>query len=420
MIQGILTYQFILNQQEDGSISPEFKPIQLIFKEFEDKKYTRENYSDLIVQNDIFAIFYQHTTGIYGDTGGYSNFYTGRLKETPYQVMSYFKQEADGSQFLTISIFELDDEIEIFEEQIKNMAKRLDVVYETLTRAKHTKQISLLTKVNTRIENELKFTIFQVERLSELDKLQKAALIFHSEERLKILEILREKPVSKREMKNILEKIKANPNVDILIEPFLELNLIRRDWIKGEKDKKTMRIEQQGEYLFLTKDIILARIPSEEIAKRLKENRKDLYPKYNQKVIEYFSKYNPNTQSLEEIKKIASLLLNPDIYDFIALMRNNYYPLDKIPKILSDWADTEMILDELTSMNILTEIEDNENKKWLLLLTDITPIIIFPEYLLPKIREAYFSKDLEKKITYEIAKKAYDLLEVTFPESVEF
>ncbi|MHA1292146.1 MAG: hypothetical protein ACTSQJ_05700 [Promethearchaeota archaeon] len=117
---------------------------------------------------------------------------------------------------------------------------------------------------------------------------------------------------------------------------------------------------------------------------------------------------------------MASLLLNSDIYDFIALMRNNYYPLDKIPKILSDWADTEMILDELTSMNILTEIEDNENKKWLLLLTDITPIIIFPEYLLPKIREAYFSKDLEKKITYEIAKKAYDLLEVTFPESVEF
>jgi hypothetical protein len=417
MIQAILTYQFVLNPKETGEIEPEFSPIQLVFK---NDQFNRENYSDLIIQNDIFAIFYQHTTGVVGETGAYGNFYTGRLKESPYQVISYFRQEADRSQFLTISVFELDDEIEIFDELIKALARKMDVTYETLIRAKSSKQLSLIEKVHNRLAEDIKFTLFQVERFSNLDKLQKAALIFNSEERLKILTTLREYPISKREMKNLLEKIKPNPNVDILLEPFLELNLIRRDWIKGERDKRTGKIENQGEYLFLTKDIILARVPNETLLNKLKETESkgkvNKYVNYRKLIVDFFSVYDPMTETVEEKKKMASILLNPDIFDFFQLMRSNFYPLDKIPKILSNWADVDMILDELRNLNIITEVKDEENRSWVMLLTDLKPLIIFPEYLLPKIKTAYDTN----YITQEIAKKAFDLLEVSFPESVEF
>lgn len=418
MIQGILAYQFILNQKETGEIEPEFKPIQLVFKKREEKQYSKDNYSELIVQNDIFAIFYQHTTGVYTTAGGYSNFYSGRLKETSYHVISYFKQEAEGSQFLTISLFELDDEIEIYEEIIKSMAKKLDLMFETLIRAKNTRQLTLITNVNSQILDELKLAIFQVERLSRLDKLQKAALIFNSNERLVILKTLKEVPISKREMKKKLEAIKANPNVDILIEPFLELNLIRRDWIKGERDKRTGRITNQGEYLFLTKDIILSRVPNVTILNRLKEKegKTKLYSNYYNKVIEFFSNYDPLQINEKDQIKLAATLLNPDIYDFINLLRTNYYPLDKIPKILSQWADSEEIIETLRDLDVVTEVKDDKDRSWLVLLTDIKPLIIFPEYILPKIREAFTTNF----ITKEIAKKAYDLLEVTYPEKVEF
>ncbi|MCK4380378.1 MAG: hypothetical protein KAW51_04505, partial [Candidatus Lokiarchaeota archaeon] len=268
MIQSILTFQFKINQKESGEIEPEFEPIQLIFRE---EKFDEDEFSGLIAENDIFAIFYQHTTGLSGVKYSYSNFYEGRLKDTPYQVISYFKQVADGTQYLAISIFELDDEIEIFEDLIKHMGSRLDTIIDKLTRARNSKQLSLIENINIRLKNEIKFTIFQVDRLSNLDKLQKAALIYNSEERLKILEILREYPISKKEMKNILEKMTATINVDILLHPFLELNLIRRDWIKGEKDKKTGEIIHQGEYLFLVKDIMLARIPNENLLNHFKE-----------------------------------------------------------------------------------------------------------------------------------------------------
>ena len=417
MIQGILTFQFKINQKETGEIEPEFEPIQL---EFRDETYNEDNYSKLIAENDIFATFYQHTTGLFGVKYSYSNFYTGRLKETPYQVISYFKQSADGSQFLAISIFELDDEIEIFEDLIKEMGNRLDKIFDKLTRAKSSKQLSLISNINIRLKNEVKFTIFQVDRLSNLDKLQKVSLIYNSIERVKILEILRDRPISKRELKDILEQFKSTPNVDILLRPFLELNLIRRDWIKGEKDKKTGEIKHQGEYLFLVKDILMARIPNENLLNHFKETKNELLPEYKQKVIDFFSNYDPYTQPIEDVKKLASIMLNPDIYDFFVLMRHNHYPLDKIPKIFSEFAVTEILLDDLKDLNIITEIKDDKKRSWILLLTDIKPLIIFPEYLLPKIREAFKNQDTDGAITYEIAKKALTLLEITYPEKVTF
>ena len=418
MIQSILSLQFVLNQTPDGGISPEFRPIQVIFKEGEDR-FSKDNYSELIAENDIFATFYQHTTGLYGTSGAVSNFITGRLKETPFQVYSYYRQETGGAQFLTMSLFEIDDEIELYEDIINDLSSRLDVIYQNLLRAQDSKQISMISNINIRLANELKFALFQIERLSRLDKLQKVAIIYNSPERLKMLDILREKPISKDELKGIIEKLKPTINIDILLRPFIELNLVKRDWSKGEKDKKTGVIKNQGEFLFLVKDVVLARVPSEYLINHLKESKNEIFELYKEKVIEFFSKYDPVTEPIENTRKLASILLNPDIFDFFGLMRSNYYPLDKIPKIFSDFAVTEILLENLKKLNVITEVIDAEEKKWIILLTDVEPLIIFPEYTLPLIRRSH-KLDKTGQISYEIAKKAYDLLEISYPEKITF
>ena len=108
------------------------------------------------------------------------------------------------------------------------------------------------------------------------------------------------------------------------------------------------------------------------------------------------------------------------MYDLFAMLRSKYYPRDKIPNIFSEFADIELILDDLIQLNIITDIKDQKERPWLLLLTDIQPIIFFPEYLLERIKDAYHSQNSEKKIPYEVAKKALDLLEVAYPEQIEF
>ncbi|MFW9948977.1 MAG: hypothetical protein ACFFKA_02480 [Candidatus Thorarchaeota archaeon] len=154
--------------------------------------------------------------------------------------------------------------------------------------------------------------------------------------------------------------------------------------------------------------------------KYLKDTKHELYQKYEDQVIEFFANYNPLAQSVENKKKLASLLLNPDIYDIFAMLRNKFYPKDKLPNIFSEFANIEIMLDDLIKQNVITVIKDQQGRNWLFLLTDIAPIIFFPEYLLTNIKEAYHNKDAEKKIPFEVAKMALSLLEVAYPEKVEF
>jgi len=409
MIQAILSYQFILKKEETGVFKPQFKPVCLIFN---NKDFSRSDYSELIDEMDLFAIFYQHTTGITETIGDANRFYVGRLKQTSYQVISIFLQDSAENQFMTMSIFELDDEIGVFEEQVKKMAIKLGELYEDFTKKKG---FNL-----DKIESEFKFTIFQIDRLTELDKLQKVALIYQNDERLKILEILRERPISKRDLKEILEKMKPNPNIDLLLQPFLQLNLIRRDWIKGETGKKKVDMKFQGEYLFLVKDLIFARFPSKDSIHRIKTGKHEIYKEYKKQINQYFANYNVNNQSSEDLKELSSALLNPDCFDFYSLMTNNYYPLDKLPKIFSEFVDSKSIIEIMLKLNLITTIKDKKGKSWVTLLTEIKPLVSFPEYLLVKVRDLYRSKSKDENITYEIAKKALDLLEVTYPEKVKF
>ena len=300
------------------------------------------------------------------------------------------------------------------------MAENLEELFVQHIRFTSARQLSKIQKINEEIEKEIKFAIFQVDRLSNLDKLQKVALIFQSEERMRILEILREKPISKRDLKDELEKLNPNPNLDLLLDPFLELTLIRRDWIKGTRDKKTGRMTEKGEYLFLIKDITLARLPCEYMINHLQEKDEAFYELYQKKVRDYFTEYDITDQSAEDLKELASVLLNPDTYDFFVLLRENYYPLKKIPKIFSEFVDSEFIIDRLDYLNVITKIKDKKGEIWICLLTDIEPLITFPEFIIPKIQSLFDSKDPKEGISQPVARKALQLLEATFSEEVEF
>lgn len=416
MINAIICFKFVLAEDEEKVI-PRFDEV---IKLIHDKKLKEAHISELITVDDLFGLFYQHTTGLFSDQENFSNFHTGRLKSTSFRISSHYHQVNEDNQFITISFFDLNDEIEIFEDFVKNMNRNLEKLFRDYIKFTALKRIDDLLKVKENIESEMKLAIFQIERLANLDKIQKAALIFQSDERLKILEILRERPVSRRELIDEMEKISTNPNLDLLLEPFLELNLIRRDWMKGSREKRTGIMRDQGEFLFLVKDITFARLPSEEIIKTLQKNNQDLYQKYKEKVKEFFIKYKITNQTEDDLKDIASVLLNPDTYDFFRLLRKNYYPLKKLPKIFSDFVDSKFLMDRMEYLKISCVLKDKPGEEWVVLLTDIKPIIAFPEFLLPKLRSAVKTTDKEKKISIETAKKALQLLEVTYPEEIEF
>ena len=78
------------------------------------------------------------------------------------------------------------------------------------------------------------------------------------------------------------------------------------------------------------------------------------------------------------------------------------------------------MLKTLKEMDITTEIKDENDRTWVFLLTDIKPLIIFPLYQLTKIKDVLKSKGEESQVNFEVARKALSLLELTYPETVEF
>jgi hypothetical protein len=283
-----------------------------------------------------------------------------------------------------------------------------------------------VNKIEDKLRKEIKFAIFQMEKLSNLSKLQKVGLIFSSPERIKTLELLREGPISRKVLTNELEKIKDNPNLDLIISPFLELNLVRRDWARGTHDQKQGFIIGEGEYLFLVKDIALIRKIPTQVMEQMKKNE-HIGAEFEKIVTQFYGTYDPFDNLLEESKTLGKFLLDPDVFDLLSLLRTQVYPLAKMPKIMSDFANFDSIIAKLLEDHILVSIKDAEGREWVCMLSDITPLVVFPEYILGKIKtrveikpELQNEESMEKYLTQEVARKGLDLLEATYSEKLEF
>jgi len=163
LIHGILSFQFILNQHKSGEIEPQFRPLKLIFTE---NKYNEKNFTQLIHENDIFLIYYQHTTGVDNFSEGYSDFYIGRLKNNSYQVKSYFRKESNGQHFITFLVFDINDDIDRFENEINVMARRLDEIFISIDEINKKKKNSLNSEIDENLTQILTSTLSQINRIN--------------------------------------------------------------------------------------------------------------------------------------------------------------------------------------------------------------------------------------------------------------
>jgi len=420
MVITITIFQFELNQDETGDIEPEFKNLVSEMPET-DKKI---NLNDLITENDKYRLFYNHTTGLDFKRRErmIKNFILGRLKETPYKVLSYYHHEVDETQYLILALFALDEEIELYEGVFYLMCEKLGKIFNKLAKSSKTAQI--LREIETEMLNQVKFALFQIERLTNLTKIQKIALIFSSYERRLTLKLLKEGPISRVKLRSLINRVKKNPNMDIILNPFLEMNLIRRDWARGIHSKDTGKVHGEGEYIFLLKDISLIRVPPRELIAEMKKHEISKY--YFDEINEFYSTYDPFHDLYKESEKLAKIILDPDIFDLLALLNTKAYPVKKLPNVLSNFAQLDDVLKTLQEVGIVKLISDLEGRKWICVIAEISFLSTFPEFLLPKIKDrsslrwgAIDETYLVSPITKEIAQIALELLESTYYEKIE-
>ncbi|MHA1720393.1 MAG: hypothetical protein ACTSWX_05705 [Promethearchaeota archaeon] len=421
MVITITIYQFELNQDETGDIEPEFRNL---ISEMPETGKEKPNLNDLISENDKYRLFYNHTTGLDFKKRErmIKNFILGRLKESPYKVLSYYHHEVDETQYLILALFALDEDVELYEGVFYMMCEKLSKIFNDL--AKSSKSAQILRETESKMLNQVKFALFQIERLSNLTKIQKIALIFSNYERIMTLKLLKEGPISRIKLRSLIDRVKKNPNMDIILKPFLEMNIVRRDWARGVHSKDTGRVHGEGEYLFLLKDISLIRVPPKELIVEMKKH--EISKQYFDELYDYYSKYDPFNDLYAESEKLAKIILDPDIFDLLALLNTKAYPVKKLPNVLSNFAQLDDVLKTLLDVGIVKLIKDKEGRNWICVMAEISFLSTFPEYLLPKIKDrsslrwgAIDENSLVSPITKEIAQIALELLESTYYEKIE-
>ncbi|MFW9823756.1 MAG: hypothetical protein ACFFE4_12510 [Candidatus Thorarchaeota archaeon] len=343
--------------------------------------------------DDMMRIFYAHITGA-GEAGNV----LVRLEKSRSNVSSYFTGMESETPFMINLMLDLGEEPEMFGETV------IHEINESI--------LNILLQMGTNVSqnydlvNQLKFymksALFLLERLKNLTKEQRLAQIYVSEKARTILEILQEKPLSRKELKGQLEeKInKVISNIEITLDPFVKTGLIKQDWVEGDSDIS----------LFLLTDFTFFRTP---VAKLIEDARKNLptptlATKYIEAVTKFFTEYQP---TFEDNFKIAQSLMNPDKYDYITLFRERAYPINKIPR--GPGESTEDIggfLKDMLDDKIIIILKDEKNVDWILLFTDIVADTFYPEYMIEKIRK----DSMEGKLKRNVAIKHLEFLEETY------
>lgn len=127
---------------------------------------------------------------------------------------------------------------------------------------------------------------------------------------------------------------------------------------------------------------------------------------YLEAVREYFGQYEITE---EDSMKISQLMLDPDIYSVLLLLREEPKPMIDISKELDIKASSvNKLIKRLEESDVVFRIK--EGKWWVFLQSDIGFPTFFPEYLLETIRSRY----AEKSISSEMALKHLDLLQENY------
>jgi len=338
----------------------------------------------------MMRIFYAHITGA-GEAGNV----LVRLEKARSNVSSYFTGMESENQYMINFIMELGEDPEIFGEAVLSEINKNILFYLKGINQNPANSLDITSELTDYLKNSLTY----LERLKNLTKEQVMAQIYNSGKGRMILEILQKKPHTKKELHSLLEEKtgKFIPNIDVLLSHFVKTDLVRQDWIEGDSDIT----------LFLLSDFIIIRKPVNKLIDDAKKGipNPHVAKMYQEIVSSYFSNYTPTE---EDNLKIAHHMINPDVFDYVVLFREKSYPINKVPRGPGETFDqVRTFLSTLEADNIIKIIKDESNVEWIFLVTDITALKFYPEYLIENIRKAV-SEDILKK---EPAVKHLELLE---------
>jgi len=190
-------------------------------------------------------------------------------------------------------------------------------------------------------------------------------------------------------------------DIENVIDRFTKMGIIKQASVKG----------LSGEILFMNHDLLLYRVPPADLLRNSSSRGlpSKLTKYYSSKVREYFKAYIPNK---EDNIALINLLLEPDVYETVKLLRTAAVTLDDFEKLKKKGVyDIDSVLKRLDENNLLIVLQKNETNYYCL-KSDYSVVRYFPQFLVNVIRKDSNNKAKSKKVLLEhlkILKETYQL-----------
>jgi len=182
---------------------------------------------------------------------------------------------------------------------------------------------------------------------------------------------------------------------------FIDLDTILLDLIKQEIIKESSVKGMPSELIFLTNDIIMCRIPAEDLLKNPTERGLPEYLKndYISMSRKFFQNYHPNE---EDNLKIINILIDPQIYLTLRLLRTTIAQRNELEKLKKKGAqDIDSILKKLWENQIIQVFQDKQGIEYYALISDFYISKFFPKYLLRVKKASYDNKSKANQVLIE-------------------
>jgi hypothetical protein len=214
---------------------------------------------------------------------------------------------------------------------------------------------------------------------------QKLAMVWVDATKRKVIQRLQEEgAVSKSELAIWLKDIYQSGFVDIesIVASLVKENLVKGGTVKG----------MPSEVIFLTNDFMVARRPpvllfNECASRGLPASLKEAY---QNEVKSFFASYEP---SEEDNAAILELLVNPEVYEALTLMRQAIVTRDDLEKLKKKGVeDVDLVLKVLWDSKMIAVLRDPQGNEYYGLKSDVLAQRFFPEYMVNVVRQNYKEK----------------------------
>ncbi len=325
----------------------------------------------------LMQVYSQHE--FTGDAGMVS-FITG-----PLNIASYYS--GPEMSYYMILLLEMDEDADTYEEGLADMSRQI------------------LSNLDDNAYIQILPSLFQ--RISVYPKLnpeQKLALMYQGEIKRMIIERLRNEAIlTKAELMIWLKDQYSQGFFDL--ESIL-VGLIKEDLIKVASVKGIT-----SEVIFAVRDIMISRIPPITLMNDV-ENRGlpiELKEDYRNEVKNFFSGYRPTEP--DNLKLINDIILDPQIYEVIKLLRVAAVTRDDLEKLRKKGVeDIDYVLKKLWENKTILVFSDKGGNEYYCLCNDILIKKFYPDYLIDVVREAYTTKTQNNAVLVqelEMLKEAY-------------